>query len=67
MKWLLALFILVLLGISVYPDNKLNKFKLVTNKHGGSEVSIQEFNLPDGTRCAVATSGYGTGLTCDWN
>lgn len=27
---------------------------------------LQEEHLPDGTRCAVYTFGYGVSIDCDW-
>lgn len=58
MKRLAVLLLLVVAcGTPYDPANPYHDFR---------SGSVEEITLTDGTRCAVAASGYGIGISCDW-
>ena len=38
----------------------------ITVRSGGFDMYVQEVELSDGTRCAVAQGYYKGGITCNW-
>ncbi len=37
-----------------------------TNRQSIGLGSVREIRLSDGTQCAIITSAYGEGITCNW-